>query len=132
DADELARLEIDKGNLREVSELAGKSRQAEEKRLSNILSFTSEQQRLNVQQHARPYDLVATLGQAAELAEIVLRQKGVVLDSLLEDRLVAEASQDPKQHEIVNELRSAKERLLQSQLETPKGASKDELLKHDR
>ena len=51
---------------------------------------------------------------------MVLRQKGVVLDSLLEDRLVAEASEDPKQREAVEQLRGAKQRLTQLQLETQK------------
>jgi len=65
------------------------------------------------------------------LVEAVLRQKGIVLDSLLEDRLVAEASGDPKQREIVTELRSAKQRLLQLQLETPKDVSAEAVKKRD-
>lgn len=64
-----------------------------------------------------------TLGNAPELAEIVLRQKGIVLDSLLEDRLVAEASGDPKQREIIEQLRADKQRLTQLQLEVPKDLS---------
>jgi CHAT domain-containing protein len=40
-----------------------------------------------------------------------------VLDSLLEDRLVAEASADPRQREIITQLRGAKQRLMQSVLE---------------
>src|SRR4029077_14686077 len=103
--------------------LAKRSEQAEEKYLSNILSFTSEQQRLTFQERATPYKLLATLGSAAELAQTVLRQKGVVLDSLLEDRLVAEASADPKQREIIAQLRAAKQRLMQLVLEIPKDLS---------
>jgi len=80
----------------------------EEQYLSNILSFTSEQQRLAFQKTSNPYTSFATLGSATELAQTVLRQKGVVLDSLLEDRLVAEASADPKQREIIAQLRAAK------------------------
>ncbi len=95
----------------------------EEKILSNILSFTSEQQRLAFQKETNPYDLPGTLGNAPELAETVLRQKGVVLDSLLEDRLVAEASGDAKQREIIEQLRAAKQRLTQLQLEVPKDLS---------
>ena len=49
----------------------------------------------------------------------MLRNKGIVLDSLLEDKLVAEASGDPKQREAVSELRAAKQRLLQLVLEEP-------------
>jgi CHAT domain-containing protein len=91
--------------------------------LSVILSFTSEQQRLAYEKISKPYDLAGTVGSAPELAEIVLRQKGVVLDSLLEDRLVADASGDPKQRENIEELRSAKQRLTKLQLEVPKDLS---------
>lgn len=46
-----------------------------------------------------------------------------MLDSLLEDRLVAEASADPKQREIIAHLRAKKERLMQLVLEVPKDIS---------
>ena len=116
-------------NLKEALRLAEQARHAQEKTLSGVLSFTSEQQRLAFQRTTHPYDLPATLGTAPELAETVLRQKGVVLDSLLEDRLVAEASEDPKQHAAVNELCSAKQRLMQLRLETPKDISEVALKK---
>jgi tetratricopeptide (TPR) repeat protein len=111
------------GDGKEAFGLATRTRKAQEKNLSNILSFTSEEQRLAFQKTTKPYDLPATLGSAPELAEIVLRQKGVVLDSLLEDRLVAEASGDPKQRENIDALRSAKQRLNKLQLEIPKDLS---------
>src|SRR5439155_23396409 len=116
----LALLKIDLGQAKDAIPLAIRARQAEEKYLANILSFTSEQQRLTFQKTTNPYRLFATLGSAAELAQTVLRQKGVVLDSLLEDRLVAEASADPKQREIIEQLRAAKQRLMQLVLEVPK------------
>ena len=119
----LALLKIDLGEAKDAIPLATRARQAEEKYLSNILSFTSEQQRLAFQKTTDPYTLFATLGSAAELAQTVLRQKGVVLDSLLEDRLVAEASADPKQREIIAQLRAAKQRLMQLVLEVPKDLS---------
>ena len=119
----LALLKIDLGEAKDAIPLATRARQAEEKYLSNILSFTSEQQRLTFQKTTNPYTLFATLGSAAELAQTVLRQKGVVLDSLLEDRLVAEASADPKQREIIAQLRAAKQRLMQLVLEVPKDLS---------
>jgi tetratricopeptide (TPR) repeat protein len=119
----LAFLKIDLGDTRAALDLGTRARQAKEKSLSNILSFTSEQQRLTFQKTTEPYTLFATLGSAAELAQTVLRQKGVVLDSLLEDRLVAEASADPKQGEIIAQLRAAKQRLMQLVLEVPKDLS---------
>ena len=119
----LALLKIDLGEAKDAIPLATRAQQAEEKYLSNILSFTSEQQRLAFQKTTNPYTLFATLGSATELAQTILRQKGVVLDSLLEDRLVAEASADPKQREIIAQLRAAKQRLMQLVLEVPKDLS---------
>jgi len=119
----LALLKIDLGEAKDAISLETRAQQAEEKYLSNILSFTSEQQRLTFQKTTNPYIIFATLGSAAELAQTVLRQKGVVLDSLLEDRLVAEASADPKQREIIIQLRGAKQRLMQLVLEVPKDLS---------
>jgi CHAT domain-containing protein/Tfp pilus assembly protein PilF len=119
----LAVLKIDLRDARDALHLATRARQAEEKYLSNILSFTSEQQRLTFQKTTNPYTVFATLGSAPELAQTILREKGVVLDSLLEDRLVAEASTDPKQREIIAQLRAEKERLMQLVLEVPKDLS---------
>jgi CHAT domain-containing protein len=125
----LATLYIDMNNPKEAARFAGQARQADEKTLSNILSFTSEQQRLAFQKTAHPYDLFASLGNARELAETLLRQKGVVLDSLLEDRLIAEASQDPEEHERIKDLTSAKQRLMQLLLEAAKDTSEQALQK---
>ena len=111
------------GDPKEALRLAAQARRAQEKHLSDILSFTSEQQRLAFQKTTNPYNLPGTLGNAPELAETVLRQKGVVLDSLLEDRLVAEASGDPKQRAIIEQLRAAKQRLTQLQPEVPEDLS---------
>jgi CHAT domain-containing protein/Tfp pilus assembly protein PilF len=127
----LAFLHYEMGDLKEGLRLAEQARRAQEKTLSNILSFTSEQQRLAFQTTTHPYNLPATLGSAPELAEIVLRQKGVVLDSLLEDRIVAEASQDPRQQKSVTELRGAKQRVMQLLLEAPKDTSEQALKKRD-
>ena len=119
----LAELYVGMGNPKEALHLATEARRAKEKHLSDILSFTSEQQRLAFQKETSPCDLPGTLGNAPEIAQTVLRQKGVVLDSLLEDRLVAEASGDPKQREMIEQLRAAKQRLTQLQLEVPKDLS---------
>ena len=124
----LASLKIAVGEAKDAIPLAKRAQHAEEKHLSNILSFTSEQQRLTFQKTTDPYSLFAMLGSAAELAQAVLRQKGVVLDSLLEDRLVAEASSDPRQREIIVELHAAKQRLMQLGLDVPKDLSMREKL----
>jgi tetratricopeptide (TPR) repeat protein len=120
---DLAFVKIALGETENALPLAKRAQQAEEKYLSNILSFTSEQQRLAFQKTTHPYALFANLGSAADLAQTVLRQKGVVLDSLLEDFVVAEASADRKQPEIIAQLRAAKQRLMQLVLEVPKDLS---------
>jgi CHAT domain-containing protein len=127
----LAFLSYEMGDPKEALRLSVQARRAQEKTLSNILSFTSEQQRLAFQKTTHPYSLPATLGNAPELAEIVLRQKGVVLDSLLEDRLVAESSKNPRQQEALTELRGAKQRLMQLQLETAEDTSEQAIKKRE-
>lgn len=119
----LALLKIDVGNSKDAASLTTQAQRAEEQSLSNILSFASEEQRLAFQTKIEPYSLAATLGNAEELAQTVLRQKGIVLDSLIEDRLVAEASNDPKQRESIERLRAAKQRLMQLILEVPNDLS---------
>jgi tetratricopeptide (TPR) repeat protein/tRNA A-37 threonylcarbamoyl transferase component Bud32 len=119
----LALLYGDMGNAQEQLRLAQLAQRAEEKTLSNILSFTSEQQRLAFQKTTRPYTLPAILGNGPELAQLILRRKGIVLDSLLEDRLVAETSTDPRQRETINQLRAAKQQLMQLLLQVPKDIS---------
>ena len=47
----------------------------------------------------------------------------MVLDSLLEDRLVAEASKDEKQGEVISQLSAAKQRYTQLLMEVPKDFS---------
>jgi CHAT domain-containing protein len=129
--DQLARVAIDTSRQFDAIALARRRVTAAGILLGNILSFTSERQRLEFQKTTDPYSLLATLGRALELAETVLRNKGIVLDSLLEDRLVAEASNDARQREKVVRLRTAKQRLMQLLLETPTATSPDALKKRE-
>jgi tetratricopeptide (TPR) repeat protein len=66
-----------------------------EERFRARLTFTSERDRLAFQAREQPLDLPATLGDDALLARAVLHFKGLVLDSLLEDQQLAQASADP-------------------------------------
>jgi tetratricopeptide (TPR) repeat protein len=116
----LALLSIDLGKARRALEFALQAEKARETHLGNILSFTSEQQRLAFQETTNPFALCATLGSAPDIAQAILHRKGVVLESLLEDRLVAEASKDPKQRQVIDELRAAKQRYTQLLMEVPK------------
>jgi len=121
--DNLAILDINLGKAGSALELAVRAEKAQETQLGNILSFTSEQQRLAFQETTNPFRLVATLGSAPDIAQAILHNKGVVLDSLLEDRLVAGASKDAKQREIIDQLRAAKHRYTQLLMEVPKDVS---------
>jgi len=93
----LALLEFDLGRIDEVTALARQASAVELTILSKIFSFTSEQQRLAYLDIFHPYGLFPFLkGTGPDLAAAVLRYKGVVLDSIVEDRLLAEASQGSK------------------------------------
>jgi tetratricopeptide (TPR) repeat protein len=119
----LALLRILGGATDEAYALSKRVARAMDKQLADILSFAPEKQRLAFQATMQPYTLFAMLGRAPELADTLLRCKGIVLDSLLEDRLVAEASKDPAQREMIERLQSLKQRLWQMELEVPKDLS---------
>ena len=107
----LARLKLEFGQTNETLAFAERARQTQEKMLANVLSFTSEQQRLRYQEHNDPYSLLATLGNARSLALALLHNKGIVLDSFLEDRSLTAASRDPRQREVLSQLRRARQAL---------------------
>jgi tetratricopeptide (TPR) repeat protein len=119
----LAFSEIDLGKVASALEFAERAEKTNERLLGNILSFTSEQQRLAFQDTTNPFTLFATLGSAPDIAQAILHNKGVVLDSLVEDRLVAEASKDAKQREVIDQVRMAKQRYTQLLMEVPRDYS---------
>jgi CHAT domain-containing protein/Tfp pilus assembly protein PilF len=117
----LALLELDLANVPEARALALKLAASELKILSNILSFCSEQQRLAYQGTIAPYTLFAAIdGSDSELASACLRYKGVVLDSIIEDRMLAERSKNKEDQDLIQRLNANKQRLGQILLETPK------------
>lgn len=99
--------------------LARKHKTASEAALKHLFGVTSERQRLEYCSSHDPFSYLATLGSAPDLAEVLLRNKGVVLDSLVEDQLTAAASHDPKIKLVVDQLQGANRRLIQLQLEVP-------------
>lgn len=123
----LAVLSLDMGNATRALEAIKKAQQADLKTLAKILSFSSEEQRLAFQATLHPYSLFAVLENAPELAQAILRHKGVVLDSLLEDRVVAQASKRPEQRAQLEQLRAAKQGLMQSRLEASKDVNEPTL-----
>ncbi len=119
----LATLNINLGRAGRALEFGVRARKADEAQLGEVLAFTCEQQRLAFQDTTSPCSLLATLGSAPDIAQAILRSKGVVLDSLLEDRLVAEASENVTQRALIDQLRTAKQRYTQSLMERPKDFS---------
>ena len=108
----LVLLEFDLGRIEEATTLARQASAAQLTILSKIFSFTSEEQRLAYSAIFNPYSLFAFLkGTEADLAAVVLSYKGVVLDSIVEDRLVAEASRGSEDQKLVEQLNLDKRQL---------------------
>ena len=120
----LAYCEFDLGRIDVATTLARQTSVAELTILSKIFSFTSEQQRLAYLGVFHPYSLFPFLkGSESDLAAAVLRYKGVVLDSIVEDRLLAEASQGSENQKLVEQLNLDKSQLGQLLLQPPKKVS---------
>lgn len=85
-------VKIDLGQTEAAVVLAQRAMEVENAVLANILAFTDEQQRFAFLTTQRPFSLLATLEAATPMAQAVLTRKGIVLDSLLEDRLPAHAA----------------------------------------
>jgi len=81
----LAQLKLDLGNQADALHHALRERRLWEELVASAFSVTSERQRLALISDGSCPDLLATLGAAVPLAEAILRTKGIVLDSLLED-----------------------------------------------
>jgi len=108
----LAYCDFDLGRIDEAKTLARQESAAKLTILSKILSFTSEQQRLAYLDIFHPYRLFPILkGTETDLAAAVLRYKGVVLDSIVEDRLLAEAGQGTEDQKLVEQLNLDKRQL---------------------
>ena len=116
--DNLALLGFDLGRIDEATALARQASAAELTILSKIFSFTSEQQRLAYLDIFHPYNLFSLLkGTETDLAAAVLRYNGAVLDSIVEDRLLAEASQGIEDQKLVEQLNLDKSQLGQMLLQ---------------
>ncbi len=116
-------LFMDLGERTEATATAEKAERARLSGLANVLSFTSEHARLEYQAQSRPYSLFASLSNAPQLTLAILRHKGIVLDSLLEDRRMAEAGQNPENRALIDQIETAKQRLTQLLLEVPRDLS---------
>jgi tetratricopeptide (TPR) repeat protein len=110
--DNLAYVELDLGEIQEAKQLGQLRHAAGVKAFFQILSFGSEDQRIAYQHLLDPYTLFVALGESdPSLADEVLHYKGVVLDSIIEDRLLAESSKVGGNRDLVEQL-NAKKRLV--------------------
>ena len=108
----LAVLEFDFGHFDEATALARQSSTARQKMLSKVFAFSSEQERMTYLSQIHPYSLFPFLrGTEPDLAAAVVRYKGVVLDSIVEDRRLAEASKDNRYPELLKQFFEAKQQL---------------------
>ncbi len=110
-ASDLAFLQIELRKPDEATRLARDVADAQQNMLNGVFTFAAERQRMGFERTIEPCDLPAALADADLLAEMVLRTKGVVLDSLLEDEAVTRAERDPEVREMME-----KRRLLLAQL----------------
>lgn len=84
--------------------------------LGEVLAFGDEALRLSYRSSVDLWSLHASLGLTDALAELVLRTKGIVLESLLEDRGIAARASDPKLAAALEELGVLRRRLMESLL----------------
>jgi len=110
-AADLAYLNLELGQRDAAEDLVHDVTEAQQNALNGVFTFAPERQRMDFEKTIEPCDLPAALGDADLLAEVVLRTKGVVLDSLLEDEAVARAARDPDVRDML-----VKQRLLAAQL----------------
>jgi CHAT domain-containing protein/Tfp pilus assembly protein PilF len=115
----LGLLMIDLEHGDKASDAARREILADEAEVGEVLSFASERQRMEFQVTRRPYDLLAALGDDSDLAEAVLRNKGVVLDSLLEDGLAAQGSKNPEVQTNLEQLRELGRNLSSIEIDWP-------------
>jgi CHAT domain-containing protein/Tfp pilus assembly protein PilF len=101
----------DMGKDAEALALANKAASGQVEEFANILSFAAEKQRLAYQATCHPYALFGSLRVAPQMALAILQNKCVVLDSLLEDRRVAETSTNANTRSIIQRIETAKQEL---------------------
>ena len=114
-AADLAYLNLELGRKDDATKLAQGVSEAQQNALNGVFTFTAERQRIDFVKTIEPCDLPAALGNADLVAEIVLRTKGVVLDSLLEDEARVRAAKDPEVRDLMEKQRLLSARLLRAQ-----------------
>ena len=104
-AHDLAFLKIELREPDAATALARDVGEAQQNVLNGVFTFAPERQRMQFERTFEPCDLPAALADADLLAKTVLRTKGVVLDSLLEDEAIARAERDPEVSDMMEKQR---------------------------
>jgi len=104
------------GDVAGAKAAAAQHAEAQLEMTSRLLGFASEQQRLAYLQHADPFSLLANLGEKDALADAMLRLKGVVLDSLIEERRMASRAGEGESRLILERLIATRKRLADAYL----------------
>ncbi|MBL9158772.1 MAG: CHAT domain-containing protein [Verrucomicrobiales bacterium] len=101
------------GDEAEAGRLAREVLAMRMRHLEEVLAFADEPMRLAYRSSVDPWSLFASLDLPEELATVVLRTKGVVLESLLEDRGIAARNTDPDLAETIEALEVVRRRLME-------------------
>ena len=131
-AGDLAFLQIELRQPADATRLAHDVADAQRAVLNGVFTFAPEQQRMSFERTLEPTDLPASLADADLIAESVLRTKGVVLDSLLEDEALSRAQKDPDVRDMMEKRRELLAQLGQSPDDPSRQASAAPLSVADR
>lgn len=123
--DNLAFLYIDTGDRELALELGRESMSTREQMLRNLFAFASEDQRVMFQKALSLYTLPASLGSAPDIARALVRTKGVVLDSIMEQRELMRQSADKETQALMSQMRQNRRDLAESlrRRDNPDGAN---------
>lgn len=121
----LSLIEFRCGHTAEFDALVDRADKGLESILTNVLSFSSEEERLSWHYQHSPLTLFALKPHPAEFARSVFRYKGIVLDSIIEDHVIA-ANAEPTARSALETLRTSKQALWQATLATTNGATAED------
>jgi CHAT domain-containing protein/Tfp pilus assembly protein PilF len=98
---------------------AKKALEAKTAELASVLAFSSERQRIRYVQTADPYSALVYLQDVSDIAQAVLRWKGISLDSILDDRRAAQASDNPEDEQLLQQLAAARDEFEEFSADVP-------------
>lgn len=91
-----AYLQLDQKNHAYALTLAQQTVDLREQLLQRVFSFTNEKRRMDFQKTLNFYNLSGNIGDAALLARVIYRTKGIVLDSVMEEQQALHQTRNPE------------------------------------